>query len=466
MLSAWFDQVLIKVDLSESNNESIKNKLYHQVKDMKTKTIYLLFLMIMNLYAYGNEAGYAVLTLNGSVNPIISEYISDTIKKASDDGNKFIVLQIDTPGGLMDSMREIIKAILTSKIPVVVYTFPKGAQAASAGGFIMLASHVAAMAPGTEIGAMHPVSPMLDFMNKDSDGGPAGVMEKKVLNDTIAYARSLAQKRGRNADWAEEAVSKAVSNSYLEAYKAGIIDIVAEDMDDLMRKLDGRKINLNGSSFVFRTRSLIVNKYEMTWKQRVVNRFADPQMIFLFFIIAVAGIGMEMKNPGMIVPGTIGVTALVLFLLGIRIIPINGIGLVLVILAFILFILELKLQSFGFLTAGGVVSFFIGATILFDSPLPGGGIPLTSIISMIAVVLAFVFIVVRAVINVHKTKVTTGREGMIGETGVAMEDFSKKGKVSIHGEIWNAETETDVRRDDSVVVEDVHGMVLKVKIKN
>jgi len=303
-------------------------------------------------------------------------------------------------------------------------------------------------------------------MKKDKDGGPEGVMEKKVLNDTIAYARSLAQKRGRNVEWATEAVSKAVSNSYIEAYKAGVIDIIAEDMADLLKQLNGKKIDLNGEPFVFRTAGVTEVKYEMTWKEKLVNRFADPQMIFLLFIIAIAGIGLELKNPGMVVPGTVGGISLVLFLLGIKIIPINALGLVLVILAFVLFILELKLQSFGLLTAGGVVSFFIGATILFDSPLPGGGIPITSIFAMIGVVLAFVFIVIRAVINVHKTKVTTGMEGMIGETGTAMNSFILNGKVYIHSEIWNAVSDSEIQKGDTVVVEDMQGMVLKVKIKS
>ncbi len=432
---------------------------------MKARIICYLLFMILSTNVYSNENRFAVVTLSGSVNPIVADYLVNALKKASDDGNRFIVIQMDTPGGLMDSMREIIKSILTSPIPVIVYTYPKGAQAASAGGFIMLASHIAAMAPGTEIGAMHPVSPMLDFMKKDKDGGPEGVMEKKVLNDTIAYARSLAQKRGRNVEWATNAVSKAVSNSYIEAYKAGVIDIIAEDMPDLLKQLNGKKIDLNGESFVFKTSGIIETKYEMTWKQKLVNKFADPQMIFLLFIIAIAGLGMEFKNPGMIVPGTVGGIALILFLLGIRIIPINALGLVLVILSFVLFILELKIQSFGLLTAGGIVSFFIGATILFDSPLPGGGIPITSIFAMIAVVLAFVFIVVRAVVNVHKTKVTTGMEGMIGETGTAMNSFTRNGKVYIHSEIWNAVSDSEIKEGDTVVVEDSQGMVLKVKVK-
>ncbi len=432
---------------------------------MRARVFFLSLLIISMSTALFAENKYAVVKLSGSVNPIVSEYIVDTIAKASADGNKFIVIQMDTPGGMMTSMRDIIKAILTSKIPVVVYTYPKGAQAASAGGFIMLSAHVAAMSPGTEIGAMHPVSPMLNFMKKDDKGGPEGVMEKKVLNDTIAYARSLAQKRGRNVSWAVSAVQKAISSSYKEARKAGVIDLIAEDMDDLLDKLNGRRIDLNGSAFVFNTKNIREKVYEMTWKQNFVNNFADPQIIFLLFIISIVGIGMEFKNPGMIIPGAIGGVSLVLFLLGIRIIPINGLGLLLIVLSFVLFVLELKFTSYGFLTIGGVISFVFGATILFDSPLPGGGLPFSTIFSMMAVVLGFVFIVVRAVVNVHKTRVTTGRDGMIGEAGVVMSDFTGNGKIWVHGEIWNAESAEFIEKDTPVEVTGIKGMTLFVKRK-
>jgi membrane-bound serine protease (ClpP class) len=261
------------------------------------------------------------------------------------------------------------------------------------------------------------------------------------------------------------AVSRAISNSYKEAYKAGVIDIIAEDMNDLLKQLNNKTIDLNGARFTFKTSGMSEVKYLMTWKQRMVNRFADPQIIFLLFILAIAGIGIEFKNPGMFVPGIIGGVSLVLFLLGIRIIPINGLGLILIILAFTLFILELKFQSYGLLTAGGIVSFFLGATILFDSPLPGGGIPLSSIIAMIIVVLAFVFLVVRSIINVHKSQVTTGREGMIGEEGIALSDFTGTGKISVHGEIWNAEFPGDIKKGDKLIVESISGMILVVRKK-
>lgn len=409
---------------------------------------------------------YAVVKLSGSVNPIVAEYIVESIEQAALDGNQFIVLQMDTPGGMMDSMREIIKSILTSKIPVVVYTYPKGAQAASAGGFIMLSAHVAVMSPGTEIGAMHPVSPMLDFMKKDEQGGPEGVMEKKVLNDTIAYARSLAQKRGRNVDWAVDAVNDAISSSYLEAKKLNVIDIIAEDMGDLLKQLHKRKIDLNGTPFVFNTDSAMAVKYEMTWKQALVNKFADPQVILLLFLIAIAGIGMEFKNPGMIVPGAIGSLALVLFLLGIRIIPINGLGLLLIILAFVLFVLELQFVSYGLLTIGGIVSFILGATILFDSPLPGGGLPWSTIIVMVLVIMGFVFIVLRAIVDVHKSKVTTGWDGLRDSQGIALDDFNDQfeGRIRVHGEIWSAVSDEKIIKGQKVtVVDNTSGMVLRVK---
>jgi membrane-bound serine protease (ClpP class) len=410
---------------------------------------------------------YALIKLTGSVNPIMSEYIAESIKKAQKDGVQFIVIQLDTPGGLVDSMREIIKAIMSSDAPVVVYTYPKGAQAASAGGYIMLAAHVAVMAPGTEIGAMHPVSPMLNFFPQDEKGDPAGVMEKKVLNDMVAYARSLAQKRNRNIAWAEAAVKNAVSSTYLEAQKQNVIDFVAEDMPELMKKLDNRRVAMNGKEVILRTGGIAEAEYSMDWKQRIVNFLADPQMMLILFIIAIVGIGVEIKSPGLIAPGVIGVTSLFLFLMAVRILPVNIAGLFLIGLAVVLFILELKIVSYGLLTIGGIASFVIGSMILFDSPLPGGRIPMTTIISMVIVTMAFFFIVVRSVIRVHKTQVTTGREGIVGEEGMALVDFDGqgRGKISVHGEIWDAQCEGDVKKNDELVVVEMQGMTLKVRKK-
>jgi len=433
---------------------------------MKKLSLLSIFFMLAVIILSGSplraENKYAVMKLDGAVNPVVSAFLVDSIKKAGDAGASFIVIQMDTPGGLMDSMRDIIKAILTSPVPVVVYTYPKGAQAASAGGFIMLSSHIAVMAPGTEIGAMHPVSPALNFLPKDKEGGPAGVMEKKVLNDTIAYARSLAQKRKRNIQWTENAVRQAISSTYQEALKLGVIDLIAEDMDDLLVRLHNRKIDVNGNTVVINTKNIKAINYSMDWKQELMNRFADPQIIFLLFILAVVGIGMEFKNPGMIIPGVVGAISLFIFLMAIQIIPINVMGLILIIIAIVLFILELQIVSYGLLTIGGLIAFVLGSMILFDSPLPGGHIPMTSIIAAVVFVLGFVFIVVRLIINAHRERVTTGKEGLVGLTGRAFRDFSGRGKIMIHGELWNALCDEPVYRDEEVEVREVRGMDLVV----
>ncbi|HOO72813.1 MAG TPA: nodulation protein NfeD [Spirochaetota bacterium] len=432
------------------------------------KTVAILLLVAASFTALhaAPPAHYGVVKLEGTVNPIIGEFVVDSIKKAGEEKLGFMVIQLDTPGGLMEPMRDIIKAILTSDIPVIVYTYPKGAQAASAGGFIMLSAHIAAMAPGTEIGAMHPVSPMLDFMKKDAKGDPDGVMEKKVLNDTVAYARSLAQKRGRNITWTVNAVKQAISSTYSEALRLGVIDLVAEDMDDLLKQLDNRAVMMNGVKKVIKTKGLTPKEFLMDWKQRLLNRVADPQIVFILFILAVVGIGMEFKNPGMIFPGVLGAIALFLFLMAVRIIPINAVGLILIILAIVMFILELTITSYGLLTVGGIISFIIGSMILIDSPLPGGGIPLSTIAGAVLFILGFVFIVIRAIINVHREQVTTGTDGLVGETGRALSGFTGQGKIMVHGEIWNAISGEELVKDDGVVVTGVKGMSLLVKKQN
>lgn len=433
---------------------------------MKRLIMSIILIALLSAPLLGKDR-YALLKLEGSVNPIVSEYLADSIKKANRDGVRCIVLLIDTPGGLVDSMREIIKAIMASESPVVAFTYPRGAQAASAGGYIMLSAHVAVMAPGTEIGAMHPVSPMLDFIPREKDGGPADVMAKKVLNDMVAYAKSLAQKRNRNVAWAERAVKNAVSSTYLEAQQQNVVDFIAEDMADLMRKLDNRRVSTNGKVVTLQTRSWEAVEYPMDWKQRLVNFFADPQMVLILLVLAIAGIGIEVKSPGLIVPGVLGAIALFLFFLAVRILPVNIAGIILIGLAIVLFILELKITSYGLLTIGGIASFIFGSMILFDSPLPGGRIPMTTIIAMAVVLMVFFFIVVRAVIRVHRSKVTTGREGLIGMTGTALTDFDAqgRGKIRVYGEIWDALCEGDVKKNDDLVVTEIEGMTLKVRKK-
>lgn len=411
---------------------------------------------------------YALITLKGSVNPIIAEYIVNSIAKANQEKLQFVVLTVDTPGGLMTSMREIISAILNSDIPVIVYTYPKGAQAASAGGFIMLSADINAMSPGTEIGAMHPVSPLMEFsQDKKGNKNQKNVMGMKVLNDTVAYARSLAQKRNRNVKWAEKAVRKAISSSYLEAKRAGIVDIIANDIDDLLKQLNGRKVKINEKLIVLNTENIIKKEYLMHWKERFLNFFADPQIVFFLFIIAIIGIGLEVKSPGLIVPGTIGAIALFLFLMAVRILPINFAGLALIILAIVLFILELSITSYGLLTIGGLISFVLGSMILFDSPLPGFSVPIQSIIASVLFILALLYFVVRSVINAHTAKVATGMQGIIGEQGKVLSTENNECKIIVHGEVWSASSTDNLAKGDFVEVVKISGMNLLVrKISN
>jgi membrane-bound serine protease (ClpP class) len=436
---------------------------------MKKLIISIISLLLFGLSGttHSSEKSYALIDLEGTVNPIISAHIVQAIKQANKDGSSFIVLTINTPGGLMSSMREIITAILTSDIPVVAYTYPKGAQAASAGGFIMLSGHVTAMAPGTEIGAMHPVSPFVDFgtIGKEEKGKTPGqeVMAAKVLNDTVAYGRSIAQKRGRSVTWTEDAIRKAISASYKDAKAIGIVDIIAEDIPDLLKQLDGRRVNINGKNVVFETRNIRERTYAMNWKQRTLNFFADPQIVFFLFIIAVIGIWIEIKNPGLIVPGVIGALSLLIFLMAIRILPVNIAGLILIILAITLFVLELKFVSYGLLSLAGIASFIAGALILFDSPLGGFSIPISSIIATVLLVLIFIFGILRSIIRVHKGKVSTGVEGIVGEEGTAATAISVKGKVHVHGELWNARSDEPIEMGGAVRVVSVDEMVLVVK---
>ena len=425
---------------------------------------FCLIFAAFRLDAAPREGGtYAVIKLEGTVNPVIAEHIVESIKQARADGNAFIIIPMDTPGGLMTSMQDIIKGIMGSELPVVVYTSPRGAQAASAGGYIMLSAHVAAMAPGTRVGAMSPMNIMEMFSSKKDDTGGDDVMKRKIMNDSVAYARSLAQKRGRNVDWAERAVRDAVSSTYAEALRLGVIDIVAEDTADLLVKLSGRRVALDGGTFTFAPAGLAPREYPMSWKQRLLNFFSDPQVIFFLLIIAMAGIAMEFKSPGLIIPGVVGVIAFFIFLMAVRVLPINIAGIILIILAVTLFVLELKIASYGLLTVGGLISFVVGAMILFDNPLPGFSVPWPTIIGVGLFVLGFVFILIRLAILAHRGKVLTGSEGMAGERGTAIRDFDGEGPVLVHGEIWKARSEVPLQKGDHVQVEKIEGMTLIVK---
>ncbi len=426
------------------------------------RIILVVALLLLAFPLVGKPINYGIIQLDSAVTPVMADYITDSLKKAQKENCSFVVIQMDTPGGLMTAMDQIIKGIMASKIPVIVYTFPEGAHAASAGGFIMLSSHIAVMAPGTRIGAMHPVN-ILDMGGSKKKPTGKTPSEMKLINDTVALSKSLAQERKRNVIWAEKAVRKAISSTSNEAVKLNIIDFIASDMNELLKKLHNRRVLVKKKQIILKTDNVKAVNYVMTEKQKILNTFANPEVIFILLIIAVVGIGIEFKSPGMIIPGAIGAISLVVFLIGIRIIPINVVGLLLIILAVILFILELQIVSYGLLTIGGLASFIVGSLILFDSPLPGGSVPMPTIISAALVILGLVFIVVRLAINAHKEKVSTGIEGLIGGSARVMKDFSGIGKVEIHGEIWRAQSDENLNENEKVFVQSIEeGLILQV----
>ncbi|MDH3605356.1 MAG: nodulation protein NfeD, partial [Candidatus Tectomicrobia bacterium] len=321
---------------------------------------------------HGAGGSIDVYPVDGIINPVVVEYMSASIRQSVEEQATAVVFQLDTPGGLVSSTRLIVKALLNADIPVVVYVSPSGARAASAGTFITMAGHVAAMAPGTNIGAAHPVS----------GGGEdiEGDMRKKAENDLAAFARSIADKRGRNADWAEEAVRESVSITETDALEQKVIDVVAEDIPDLLQQLDGRNVSVAGAEVTLHTAGAIVRYREMTWRQQILAALSHPQIALMLISLGSLGLMIELYNPGLIFPGAIGAISLLLAFYSMQMLPINYSGLALIGLALIMFILETQVPSFGMLTVGGIISMLLGSLMLIDSPEEFLRIPLTTIL--------------------------------------------------------------------------------------
>lgn len=420
---------------------------------MKSKIITLLtFIIILPpsfLYAQ-NEIN--VLKVEGVINPITAEYITDGIDKASNRNSVALIIQMDTPGGLDKSMRIIIKKILNSKIPIIVYVAPSGSRAASAGTYITLAAHIAAMAPGTNMGAATPVALGAGKIDEE--------MKKKIHNDAVAYIKSIAEKRGRNSKWAEEAVRKSVSISETEALKKGVIDLIANDLSELVKKIDKKKVTIDSKIYTINTKDVKIEYFEMEWHQKILAVISDPNIAFLLIILGFYGLFFELSNPGVVFPGLIGAIALILGGYALQLLPINYAGLLLIILAIVMFLLEIKVVSYGALTMGGVVSMVIGSIMLIDSPYPFLRISLKIIIPTTLATAAFFFFLFGAVIRTHQKKAVTGTEGLVGEVGIAQEDIEKGGKVFIHAEIWDAISDMPLKKGEKIKVVKVEGLKL------
>lgn len=402
-----------------------------------------------------NSKEVVVITVNGVINPVAAEYIGKNIEKANERNAEALIIELDTPGGLDTSMRDIVKDINGSKVPVIVFISPSGSRAASAGVFITLAAHIAAMAPGTNIGAAHPVA-IGEKMDK--------TIAEKATNDAAAYIKSLAEKRGRNVQWAEDAVRKSISSTESEALKENVIDLVSEDINSLLSDIDGSKVQTVTGEKVLHTENTIVVRKDMGLRHNILNRISDPNIAYILMILGFYGLFFELTNPGSIFPGVIGGIFLILAFYAFQTLPVNYAGVLLIILAIILFILEVKVTSHGLLTIGGIISMLIGSLMLFESSAPFMKLSLSVILPAVIFISLFFVLTIRLAVTAYKRKPVTGTEGLVGLAGIANTDINKDGgMVLLHGEIWSASADDPITKGEKVIVETVSGLTLKVK---
>jgi len=416
-----------------------------------------LLLMVWPSNAFGSNS-IIVIEVEGAINPVVAEFVTNEIRSANTSSEELIVIRMDTPGGLDASMRKIIKAIQSSKIPVASFVSPGGSRAASAGTFITIASHIAAMEPGTNIGAAHPVNLM-----GGGTGEQAKVMEDKVVNDASAYIRSLAEQRGRNAHWAELSVRKSVSVSAEEAKRLNVIDLVAANLDSLVLALDKREVKLRGSIITLNTAERNITFKEMNSRQRILDIIASPNVAYVLMILGLVGLYFELSNPGLILPGVVGSISLVLALYAMQTLPINYAGLLLIILGVVLLIAEVNVMSYGLLAMSGAISIFLGSIMLIDSDDPAMQISRMILYPTLGMTFLFSIGSIYLAKKSHQLRTTTGMEGLLGKIGVVKETLNPEGRVLVHGEVWSAESDTVISVGEKVSVEVVKGLKIQVR---
>jgi membrane-bound serine protease (ClpP class) len=420
-----------------------------------------LLLLTWNL-AFGSDSVQVRSTvvevnLDEIIEPVTAEYVRRGIVDANRIHAQAVLLELSTPGGLETSMREIIKAVINSPVPIITYVAPSGSRAASAGFFVLLSGDLAVMAPGTNTGAAHPV------LLNGADIGKT--MEAKVENDAAAFIRSIAQKRGRNEQLAEAGVRQSKSYTDKEALDGHLIDAIASRPQDIFHQFDGKTVQrFDGSTTVLQLKDARIVAYNMTSRERLLARLADPNIALILAALGVLGIYVEFTHPGMVLPGVGGAIGLVLALYGFHLLPINYLGAVLILLAFVLFALEVKVTSHGILAAGGVVALVVGSLILIDSPWPGAQIHLSTSLGVALPVAVICVLLFRAAVMAGRQKVVTGAEGLIQSAGVARTDLTPFGKVMVHGEIWDAKATATVRAGERVRVRQVEGLTLVVDL--
>ncbi len=425
------------------------------INQMKKKILnfLLLFILFTSLPAF---ADIVVIKVEGVVNPVMSEFISFHIDTVTAENSEALVIELDTPGGLDTSMRSIVKKITSSEVPVIVYIAPGGARAASAGVFITMAAHVAAMAPGTNIGAAHPV-------------GIGGQMDKKMIdkvtNDAAAYIKTLAQSRNRNAVWAESAVRDSVSITEQEALNLKVIDYVSADLDTLLTTINGNTVKTLKGEIKIDTKGKVLSRKTMGMRHKILSAISHPEVAYLLMLLGFYGIFFELSSPGTIFPGVIGAVSLILAFYSFQTLPVNYAGLLLIVLAIVLFLLEIKITSFGLLSLGGVLSLTLGSIMLFDSPLPFYNLSLKVILPAVILTSLFFILTIGLIVKAYRRKPLTGAEGMVGLEGIAKTDIHEDGQVFVNGELWNASSTELISTGEKIFVEKEDHLRLHVRKK-
>jgi membrane-bound serine protease (ClpP class) len=423
---------------------------------MKTKLLCIAAVTLFLLIATNGLAMQSevyIIKVADAISPGTAEFIKTGIKTAEERAATVIIIELDTPGGLAESMRLIVQNILASNVPVVVFVSPSGARAASAGVMITMAADVAAMAPGTNIGAAHPVG----AGGKEIDG----TMSEKIINDMVAQAKSVAEQRGRNAQWVEAAIRESVSVTETEALKENIIDIIAQDTDDLIKQLNGRELKNKGVLNLGDPKKVVL---EETLRTKILKTISNPNIAYILMMIGLAGLYFELSHPGAIFPGVIGGIALILAFFAMQTLPVNYAGFLLIVLAIIFFIMEMKIASYGLLSVAGIVSLLLGSLMLFEASTPDMKLSLRVLLPTVILISGFFVAVASLVFRAQISKPTTGSMGLVGEIGVVKKALTPEGKVFVHGELWNARAKEPLDENVKVRVVKVVNLILEVEV--
>ncbi len=423
---------------------------------------YGVIILFITKLLYGGENLIYVVKLDTAIQPISAQYVKDLINKANKEEASLMIIEINTPGGLGESTRTIIQTMLKSKVPIAVYVSPSGSRAASAGFFILMASDIAIMAPGTNTGAAHPI-PLVDS-SQDKSEELTKTMMKKLESDAVAFMKSIVEKKGRNVDLALKAITESLSFSDQEALKNKIVEYVCKDVDEIIKKINGTKIKrFNNEETKIVLDNPKIKWIEMNWRQKFLSLLADPNITFILLGLAMLGIFFELSNPGLILPGIVGAVCLILFFFSVQILPINLAGIFFIILAMLLFILEAKIQSYGMLAIGGILSMIIGGLMLINAPPEEMKVSLSVLIPISIFLSIITVFLLTLAIRAHRMKPTTGDKGLIGKVGIAKTDIKKQGKVFVFGELWDAYSLEDISEGEEVLVERTEGLKLYVK---